>query len=158
MDETKKLKIYTIHQGIEKMAKYCAYQERCHEEVRQKLYNSHLNPDEIEEVIIQLIELNYLNEMRFAETYAGGKFRLKGWGKKKIKAALEQKKISKGCIKMALEKIPDDAYEIQLQAWIEKKWNAEKNPNYFIKKQKTIQFLLNKGFEYDLIVSLLPKK
>jgi regulatory protein len=158
MNETKKLNIYTIQQGLEKMAKYCAYQERCHEEVRQKLYNSYLNPDEIEEVIIQLIEQKYLNEARFAEAYTGGKFRLKGWGKRKIKASLEQKKISKNCIKAALESIPDDAYVDQLLKWIEKKWLSEKPAPYFAKKQKTIQFLMNKGFEYDLIAPLLPKE
>lgn len=158
MNETKKLNIYTIQQGLIKMAKYCAYQERCHEEVRQKLYNSYLNPDEVEEVIIQLIEQKYLNEARFAESFVGGKFRLKGWGRKKIKAALEQKKISKNCIKSALESITDEAYEEQILKWIEKKWASEKSSIFFVKKQKTIQFLLGKGYEYDLIVPLLPKE
>ena len=101
---------FTPQQAVPKIKQYCAYQERCHVEVRDKLYSYGLIKPEVEEIIYTLITENYLNEERFAIHYAGGKFRMKQWGKNKIKLALKQKQISEYCIKKALKVIDETEY------------------------------------------------
>src|SRR4249919_2672470 len=91
--------------ALQKAKHYCAYQERCHSEVRDKLYSFGLHRNEVEPLLTQLIEENFLNEERFAIAYAGGKFRIKNWGKEKIKYALKQNKVSEYCIHKALAAI-----------------------------------------------------
>src|SRR6478735_1227030 len=90
---------------LQKAKHYCAYQERSHSEVRDKLYSFKLHRNEVEQLLTQLIEEDYLNEERFAMVYAGGKFRIKSWGKEKIKYALKQKQVSEYCIRKALAAI-----------------------------------------------------
>ena len=92
---------------LEKARKYCTYQERSQQEVRDKLYEWGLHRNEVELGIATLVSENYLNEQRFAIAYAGGKFRMKGWGRIKIKLALKQKKVSDYCIRKALDEIID---------------------------------------------------
>jgi len=89
---------FTPQQALPKAKNYCAYQERCHSEVKDKLYGFGLNKNETEQIISTLIEENYLNEERFAISFAGGHFRIKNWGRIKIKIALKQKKVSDYCI------------------------------------------------------------
>lgn len=117
-----------------KIKHYCAYQERSHKEVKEKLFSFGLYKTEVETLIVQLIEENYLNEERFAIAYAGGKFRIKLWGRQKIKYALKQKQVSDYCIKKALMAIDNDEY---LNA--SKKLAAEK-----LATLKTEKNLLNK--------------
>ena len=100
----------TQNEAIEKMKKYCAYQERSQSEVRQKLYSYELSNNEIENILCVLIEQNFINEERFAKTFARGKFRQKKWGKVKIKQHLKQKQISDYCIQTGLEEIDTDDY------------------------------------------------
>lgn len=143
---------FTPQQAVPKIKQYCAYQERCHAEVRDKLYSYGLNKSEVEEIIYTLITENYLNEERFAIHYAGGKFRMKQWGKNKIKQSLKLKQVSEYCIKKALKEIDEKEYEKIFLKLVEQKLKILKSErNIFIKKRKLQDFLLQKGFENDLV-------
>jgi regulatory protein len=143
---------FTPDQAVPKIKQYCAYQERCHSEVRDKLYSFGLNKVEVEEIISILITENYLNEERFAIHYAGGKFRMKQWGKIKIKQSLKFKQVSDYCIKKALKEIDLREYEKTFQKLAEQKLKTLKSEkNIFIKKRKLQDFLLQRGFENDLV-------
>lgn|SRR5690606_2606624 len=143
---------FTPDQAVNKIKQYCAYQERCHAEVRDKLYSFGLNKDETETLISLLITENYLNEERFAIHFAGGKFRMKHWGKNKIKQALKQKQVSEYCIKKALKEIDDVAYRKTFYKLADTKLKSlSGEKNIFIKKRKLQDHLLQKGFESSLI-------
>jgi regulatory protein len=143
---------FTPDQSLQKIKQYCAYQERCHKEVREKLHSFGLNKTEVDEIISTLINENYLNEERFAIHYAGGKFRMKQWGKNKIKQALKMKQVSDYCIKKALKEIDEISYEKAFLKLSEQKLKALKSEkNIFVKKRKLQDFLLQRGFESDLV-------
>lgn len=137
-----------------KAASYCAYQERTQQEVRDKLYSYGLYSDEVEDVLTDLITENYVNEERYAKAFAGGKFRLKHWGKRKIAYALQQKKISTYCIDQALKEISDDEYESEIKKLLNKKSSELTGEIYFV-KNKTAQFLIGKGYESEIVWSLI---
>jgi regulatory protein len=143
--------IYTVKEGKSRGAKYCSTQERSQQQVRDKLYDWGLYGDEVEEVLSWLISENFVNEERFAQSYVRGHFKLKKWGRIKIKQGLQQKKISDYCIKVGMDEIDPQAYEDTINSLVEKKWNALNEQNLYIKKQKTVRFLLQKGFEADLV-------
>lgn len=146
----------TPAQALQKLKHFCAYQERCHQEVKEKLYGYGLTTPEVEAAISALIEENYLNEERFAKAYAGGKFRMKQWGRVKIKYALKQKQISPYCIKLAMSEIDEEDYERILADLVEKQWDALKSEkNIFNRLRKTMDFLIRKGYELDLIKSAI---
>ena len=152
------LQTFTPEQSIPKIKQYCAYQERCHAEVRDKLYSFGLHRKEVEEIISNLIQENYLNEERFAIQYAGGKFRIKHWGKNKIRQALKQKQVSDYCIKKALKEIDDTDYIKTFEKLVEQKMKTLKGEkNIFIKKRKLQGFLLMKGYESDLVTEEVGK-
>lgn len=135
-----------------KITAFCTYQERTHEEVKKKLYSFGLYKNETEQLVSRLIEENYLNEERFAIAFAGGKFRINDWGKQKIKYALVQKKISAYCIKKALSSIDDADYENKLKSITKKKFASLKTEkNILVKRQKLYNYLLQKGFEANLV-------
>ncbi len=143
-------------QALQKAKHYCAYQERCHSEVKEKLYSFGLHKNETEELLAELIEQNYLNEERFAIQFAGGKFRIKQWGRVKIKYELKQKQVSDYCIKKALAAIDKNDYVKTLQRHFSVKFKTLKSEkNIFTKKKKISAYLLNKGFEATLINDLL---
>ena len=145
--------------ALEKIKQYCAYQERCHSEVRNKLYGFGLNSEEIETMISTLIQENFLNEERFALAFAGGKFRIKKWGKAKIKQALNYRKISTYCITKALKSLDDPTYEKNFEKLADVKWlslKAEKNK--YIKQGKLRRYLTGKGYESALITEFLNKQ
>jgi regulatory protein len=143
---------FTPEQAVPKIKQYCAYQERCHAEVRDKLYSFGLHKNEVEEIISTLITENYLNEERFAIHFAGGKFRMKQWGKIKIKQALKFKQVSDYCIRKALKEIDAHEYEKTFQKLVQQKLKTLKSEkNIFIKKRKLQDFLLQKGFETQLV-------
>src|ERR1017187_9401155 len=110
MTETKQKKKLSPNEALIKAQLFCAYQERCQQEMRDKLYSWGLYPDAVENIIAGLITGNYLNEERFAKSYAGGKFRIKKWGRIKIKIELKKRKISEYCIKRAMEEINNRDY------------------------------------------------
>ncbi|MGN6492534.1 MAG: regulatory protein RecX [Agriterribacter sp.] len=142
----------TKEQALQKLKHYCAYQERSHLEVKEKLYSLGQRKQEVDMVIAQLIEEGYLNEERFAIQFAGGKFRMKQWGRKKIMQGLKEKQVSPYCIKKALAQIDDEEYMETLNKQASKKWQSLKGEkNIFIKKRKLQDYLLQKGFEYELV-------
>lgn len=151
-------KYLSKEQALQKAKQYCAYQERCHAEVKEKLYSLGLYKKEVEELLSVLIEENYLNEERFAIQYAGGKFRIKHWGRVKIKQALKQKQVSEYCIKKALKGIDEKEYNATLQKLYEQKLKTLKTEkNIFIKKRKLQDHLLQKGFETGLVMGLITE-
>jgi len=141
----------TKEQALPKLKQYCAYQERCHAEVKEKLYSYGLYKVDVETTISQLIEENYLNEERFAIQYAGGKFRIKHWGRRKIEFALKEKQVSSYCIKRAMKEIDATDYEKVLLQLVVKKWTLLKAEQHINREAKTRAYLLQKGFENDLI-------
>jgi len=149
--EEKKKKKFTPAQAILKAEAYCAYQERCQQEVRDKLYEWGLFPDAVESIIAKLISDNFLNEERFAKAYAGGKFRIKKWGRIKIKLELKKRKISDYCIKQAMKEINEDAYTETLKQLIEKKSKDIKGGKAHIRDLKIANYIASRGFENDLI-------
>jgi regulatory protein len=143
---------FTPDQALPKLKQFCAYQERCHAEVRDKLYSFGLHKNEVEEIISTLITENYLNEERFAIHFAGGKFRMKQWGKIKIKQALKYKQVTDYCIRKALKEIDAHDYEKTFRKLADQKLKTLKSErNIFIKKRKLQDFLLQKGFETQLV-------
>ncbi|WP_301921941.1 regulatory protein RecX [Ferruginibacter sp.] len=149
---------FTPQQALPKAKNYCAYQERCHSEVKDKLYGFGLNKNETEQIISTLIEENYLNEERFAISFAGGHFRIKNWGRIKIKYELKKKMVSPYCIKKALSLIDEDAYLTTFNRLAEQKLKTLKGEkNLFIKRKKLQDHLLQKGYENDLVREIVNK-
>ena len=148
--------IFTPGQSFEKAKYYCAYQARCHSEVKEKLYSFGLYKKDVEELLSKLIEENYLNEERFAIQFANGRFRIKQWGKVKIKYELKQKQVSEYCIKKALASINEKEYLKTVQKlFVAKQQTLKSEKNIFIKKKKIQEYLLQKGFETAIINNLL---
>lgn len=146
----------TKEQALQKARQYCAYSERCHEDVKGKLYSLGLYSKVVNEIIALLIEENFLNEERYAIAFAGGHFRLKKWGRIKIKMALKQKNISTYCIKKAIEEIEETDYEKTLQKLFYEKLKLLKGEkNSFLKKSKMQNYLIQKGYEGELITPLI---
>jgi len=155
MDQPKTSKIIDEKTALSKAERYCAYQERSQQEVRDKLYELGQYPLAVENIISRLIESNFLNEERFAKAYAIGKFRQKGWGKIKIKQGLKLKKVSDPLIKKALNSIDGDEYLNKLSALIEKKVKSIREKDTFKLRYKLHQYALSRGFENDLIQDAL---
>jgi regulatory protein len=146
-------------EALKKMMRYCAYQERCHQEVRKKLIQLGVIPDWREEVIVELIQENFLNEERFARSFTRGKFRIKKWGRLRIKKELKSRNISDYCIRKALdEEIEAEDYEHTIIALIEKKHNQLPEEDKYRKKHKIAQHLIRKGFESNLVWEHLNKQ
>ena len=147
--------LYSKHlskeQALQKLKHFCAYQERCHSEVKEKLYNLGVWKKDHDEILASLIEENYLNEERFAMAYAGGKFRIKQWGKVKIKYELKQKQVSEYCIKKALKQIDEEDYLAVLGKLAKDKYASLKSEQWLVRKKKTMDYLFRKGFEAELI-------
>ncbi len=143
-------------QALQKAKHYCGYQERSHSEVKEKLYSFGLYKQQVEECLSQLIEENYLNEERFAQQFAGGKFRMKKWGRVKIKYELKQKQVSEYCIKKGLKEINEDDYLTTLQKLTTEKWaSVQEEKNFFAKLRKTQDYLIQKGYEHELVKQVL---
>ena len=150
-------KYITKEQAFQKLKQYCAYQERCHYEVEQKLWELGSYRSDHNEIISKLIEEDFLNEERFAKAFAGGKFRMKEWGRKKIYFALKDKKVSEYSIKKGLKEIDEESYLNTLHTLALKKYASLKGDQYLVRKKKTIDYLLAKGYEPELINSVLTK-
>ena len=149
-------KYITKEQALQKAKQFCAYQERCHSETKEKLYSFGLHKNDVEELLAQLIEENFLNEERYAIAFAGGHFRTKQWGRIKIKYALSQKKVSAYCIKKALANIDEDDYEHTLTKLATARLATLKSEkNIFVKKNRLQNYLLQKGYEGSLISSII---
>jgi regulatory protein len=148
---------YSEKDALARMRRYCALQERCQQEVRNKLYEYGFWKNEVEGIISQLIGENFLDELRFAELYAGGKFRMKRWGKKKIVMHLKQKQISDYSIKHAFKVIEDEDYKKALHELIEKKVRLSNESDPFKRRSKMGKYLINKGYESEMVWKALKE-
>lgn len=146
-------KTLTKEQAYQKLKHYCAYQERCHYEVKSKAFSLGIKKSDVEELTSKLIEEGCLNEERYARSFAGGKFRIKQWGRLKIKAELKKKYISPYCITVALQEIDETKYRETLHKLSVKRWKSVTGPgvNHFVKMTKTRDYLLLSGYEPALV-------
>jgi regulatory protein len=150
-------KTYTVDEAKSVLEKYCIYQNRCHQEVLDKLYKMNMITEAQEVILLHLIQHNYLNEERYAKSFARGKFYQKKWGKIKITNQLKFKRISATNIKTALKEIDEGDYITTLSSLAHKKIEQVKGATNFEKRKKTIYFLQSKGYEFSLILSVLDK-
>lgn len=146
-----------VEAASRKIKHFCAYQERCHSEVKDKLYGFGLYPKEVEEILSNLIEEGYLNEERFAIAYAGGKFRMNKWGKNKIISELKKKRVSPYCIKKGISYIDEDAYMITITKLYTAKMKTFKSASA-LNTKKAIHYLLGKGYDYKDITTAIDQK
>lgn len=153
-------KTYTVDEAQKKLEHYCAYQERCHKEVTQKLYDMKMIPEARDKIIVHLLQHNYLNEERFAQAFVRGKFRIKKWGKQRIRLELKRRDISKTIITIALKEISDVDYYSTFHALAEKKVTLIRDTNSQKKRKKLADYLFYRGWEshlvYDKIRELIP--
>ena len=136
---------------LQKIEYYCSYQERCHIEVRDKLRSFGLNSNEIDEIIVKLIETNFLNEERFALLFSISKFHQKKWGKIRITNELKVRKISSFLVAQAIKEIPDTEYYTTFALLSEKIWESITEKNILKKRKKFCDYLLRKGWESELV-------
>lgn len=140
-----------------KIQRYCAYQERCHQEVKNKLYEYGLYSSEVDELLSELITDGFLNEERYAKAFAGGKFRMKKWGRIKITHALEAHGLSKTCIRIGLQEISAEDYSLTLTNLLEKKSTEIDTENIFEKRDKLSKYAIQKGYEPELVWQTLKR-
>ena len=139
------------------MVNYCVYQDRCHKEVEQKMWDFLLIPEAKDEILLYLMKENYLNEERFTRSYIRGKFYMKSWGRNKIRNHLKFKGVPEKLINASFDEIEDDDYEKTLEKLYLDYSGKIKGLQDYQKKSKTIKYLLSKGFEYESITSLIKK-
>lgn len=153
----RKGKSLTPEQAKQKALRYCAYQERSHQEVKNKLYELGLTSSDADELLTYLITEGFLNEERYAKLFAGGKFRIKHWGRIKIIHALESKGLSKNCIRIGLKEIEEGDYQQTLEKLITEKTSELEDENAFIARDKISKSLIQKGYEPELVWKTLKK-
>ena len=144
-------KTYTVEEALVKLQKYCSYQDRCHKEVAQKLKEMQMISQASEQIILNLIEGNFLNEERFAMAYVRGKFRIKKWGKQRLVSELKQRQISKYIINKAINQISEDDYKITFEVLAERKATSLLGKSKLKKKKKLADYLLYRGWESHLV-------
>ena len=144
-------KTYTVDEAQKAMEKYCAYQERCHQEVRKKLQSMQMIPEAIDHIVVHLIQHNFLNESRFVQAFVQGKFNIKKWGKLRLYRELKGRDIPKTVIERALQEIPDDKYLKAFNELAEKQVSKIKEINPWKKKRKLADYLLYRGWESHLV-------
>lgn len=146
---------YTVTEAIAKLEHYCAYQERCHYEVVEKLKQMNMIPLAIDEIVYHLIQHNYLNEERFAKSFVRGKFNIKHWGKNRIIRELKFRKISEYNIKSGLKEISEEDYVDKLHSIAKKKLDSIQETNRYKKRKKLADYLLYRGWESHLVYELV---
>ena len=143
--------VSSLKEAIQKIEYFCAYQERCHMEVLDKLRSMNLTYEEIDPIIVHLITSNFLNEERFACSFARGKHRIKHWGKIRIANELKFKKITQSLINRALQEITPEEYLDTFHALAERHWEAIRETNALKKQKKFCDYMLRRGFESNLV-------
>ena len=143
--------VYSVKEAINKIEHFCAYQERCHEEVVQKLRSMKMDSEEIDPIMVHLIGDNFLNEERFACSFARGKHRIKHWGKIRITNELKFKKISQTLINTALKEITPKEYQETFHALAERNWESIRETNTLKKRKKFCDYMLRRGFESNIV-------
>ncbi len=145
----------TYDLNVVKMQKYCAYQDRCHSEVRNKLLQLKVYGDDLENIMSDLIQQDYLNEERFACSYVRGKYRMKKWGRDKILMELKKRRISAYCIKKGMAEIDEEEYLQNLESlFVKYKAQYDGQPE-FVKKQKVYGALRRKGYGNDEVAGVM---
>ena len=144
-------KTYTVEEALTKLQRYCAYQDRCHKEVAQKLKDMQMIPQASEQIIMTLIEENFLNEERFAMAFVRGKFKIKKWGRRRLISELKQRNISNYLVNKALGQISDIEYKTTFEALAHQKANSLKGGSVLKKKKKLADYLLYRGWEPHLV-------
>lgn len=147
-------KSYTVKEATVKLMQFCAYRERSHKEVEEKLREMRMIPAAQEQIIIKLMQEDFLNEERFARSFVRGKFRIKNWGRIKIKQELKMREISAPVIKLAMTEIEESEYHKILVETAEKKIRLIKEPDHYKKRLKLGNYLLQKGFEPQLVYTI----
>ncbi len=156
--EKKSIKKYLSKaDALVKLQRYCAYQERCHREVRSKLLELGIYGDDLEDIIASLINENFLNEERYARSFARGKFRMKQWGRSRIRSELKMREISDYCIRKALEEIEESEYLDTLRSILKKRAGQINATEGFSQKHKLAQYALSRGFEAELVWEVLKE-
>lgn len=150
-------KSLTLAEIVQKLEYYCSYQERCHVEVNEKLKTFSVTSLEKDQVIVHLIQQNFLNEERFASVFAISKFHQKKWGRIRIKNELKARKISDFLITKSLKEIPTDEYETTFELLSDKFWDNITERNPLKKRKKYCDYLLRKGWESDWIYEKVKK-
>ncbi|WP_405563802.1 regulatory protein RecX [Polaribacter sp. Asnod6-C07] len=148
-------KVFTVDEIKRKLEQYCIYQDRCHKEVEQKMREFSLISEAREMILLSLMQDNFLNEERFAKSFARGKFRIKNWGKQRIVRELKFKDISAYNIKTALKEIDEQEYLNSIYRITENRNEVISEPNQYKRKKKLIDFLMRKGFESELIYKVV---
>lgn len=143
--------------ALAKIQLYCAYQERSHHEVKNKLFDYGLYSTQVDEIIAQLITEGFLNEERFAKAFAGGKFRIKKWGRKKIENELKFLGLSKRNIATGLKEIEDPYYRKTLKSLLKKKSEQSTEANLFKKRDKLARYAIGKGYEPELVWEMIKE-
>ena len=160
MFQRKSHKYLTVDQALEKLRHYCAYQERCHQDVRYKLVNLGIRGDDLEDIIATLVEEGYLDEERFAHSFARGKLRINGWGIRKILQSLRQKKISEYNLRKVQEELDVTEYREVLIRMLTKKTRSMREQDQYVVRQKLFKYGTSRGFESsilnDVLNELLP--
>lgn len=146
---------YTIKEAIQKLEHYCAYQDRCHEEVEQKLRSMKMNSEEIDQIMAHLINDNFLNEERFACSFARGKHRIKHWGKIRITNELKFRGINQTLINIALKEISPEEYYDTFETLANRHWESLRETNSLKKRKKFCDYMLRRGFESNLVYEKL---
>lgn len=149
-------KTYSVDMALSKLQKYCSYQDRCHKEVSQKLKEMRMIPEASEKIIAALIDGNYLNEERFAMAFVRGKFKIKKWGKRRLKSELKQRNISNYLLCKSLKQIKDEEYNATFEALANRK-AASLNGTLTIKKKKLADYLLYRGWESHKVYDKVNK-
>jgi regulatory protein len=158
-------KKYNFSEALQRLRRYCAYQERSHKEVRQKLWDWGFDAEDMDKVSVQLMEEGFLNEERFAKALTGGKFRTKGWGRRKILESLKQKGVTKKLAESSLKEIDEKVYRNKLKELLEKKLKSlgvvsgdtNYGVHYLKKKQKAARYAVQKGYEAELVWEILEQ-
>lgn len=148
-------KSHTVEEALAKLQYFCTYRERSQKEVEDKLKDLRMIPAAQEHIIVSLMQEGYLNEERFARSFVRGKFRIKKWGRIKIKQELRFREISAPVIKLGLQEIDEQVYFETLSELAQKKLNTIKEPNQFKKKKKLVDHLLRKGYESNLVFEIV---
>ena len=144
-------RVYDIKIAIERLKNYCALQDRCQWDVTQKMKEWGLLEMTQNHILEILIQEKYVDEERFTQSYCRGKFLIKKWGKVKITNELKKKKISDICIKKGLEEIDLTEYDLLLENLLTKKNETLRDKNHFTRKSKLARFLIQRGFEGNLV-------
>ncbi len=143
--------VFSIKEAVQKIEFFCAYQERCHEEVVAKLRSMKMDSDEIDQIMVHLIGENFINEERFACSFARGKHRIKHWGKIRITNELKFRNISQTLINAALKEITPEEYLETFHTWAERHWETIREKNTLKKRKKFCDYILRRGFESNLV-------